>query len=177
MTAPVLDATPLGTGSNAYCDVAYGDVYFSGRLNASAWTDATPDNKTCALLMGTDLFERLWTWAGSLVTSTQRLRQPRTGVQDEEYRTYDPNVVPDLVKRGLCELALSLLTRDRTAEPEVLGLGMSQMQVGSLDVVVDADQRLAVFPANVVALLSNLGAPIDAADPSGGDQVVTLRRA
>lgn len=124
MPLPTLDTTVGGANANSYVDVATADAFLDARLNSSAWTNATADDKTRALLMAASRLE-IENWLGQRVTTTQRLAWPRWGARKrdgitfsffgyqaygwseaEEYLTTE---IPQPVKGAQCELALAYL--------------------------------------------------------------------
>ena len=69
---------PLTVGVNSYASVASADSYFSTRLDAAAWEEASPDNKEKALVTATSILD-VKEWGGVAVSSSQPLSFPRTG--------------------------------------------------------------------------------------------------
>ena len=127
-----IDTTIGGANANSYVaigGVGGADAYFDDRPSATAWTGATTDDKTRALLEATRRLQRQ-NWLGGKVTAIQALAWPRVGVQkvdqvgagytfgwgygysygygylNEVYRTDE---IPLPVKHAEMELALFLL--------------------------------------------------------------------
>lgn len=68
----------LVKGVNSYESLADADLYFTDRLDAAAWVDATPELRSQALVTATMLLEDE-PWAGVVVSTSQNLAHPRTG--------------------------------------------------------------------------------------------------
>ena len=75
--AAVIDATVGGTTANSYLSIAAADTLTETMLGTLAWTSATSDQKTRALITGTRDLDKL-TWIGSRTSETQALDWPRT---------------------------------------------------------------------------------------------------
>ena len=127
-----------GTGkadANSYADVADADAYFEGHLYASAWTAATEENKTKALVFATRLIDAQMQFNGTRASDAQALQWPRRECPDPDaagsvttliWWRLDSNVASDVVPAGVvnatCEMARELLILDRTAAPTGEGI-------------------------------------------------------
>ncbi len=133
-----------GTGkvdANTYADVADGDAYFEGHLYATAWTAATVETKSAALVMATRVIDAEFQFNGARANEGQALQWPRSecrdpdrgsvgwGVRGAEYVAED--VVPAAVVQATCELARELLVVDRTAAPPGEGIAATQTSQAS----------------------------------------------
>lgn len=102
-------------GVDSYVTVDEADSYFESRLDVAAWTSAPEPMKSKALVTATTLLENI-EWTGQIVSDTQPLAFPRSGV------FFDPrlghnvllptNSVPDRVLKSQMELAYHLLNND-----------------------------------------------------------------
>lgn len=99
-----------GTLTTDAGDVYSATNYLAGSLNASAWDDATADNKARALVTATRIFDKQ-KWAGSMTDpdTPQPLAWPRTGVTDCEGNAVSDSVIPTSIIYGAYELALAIL--------------------------------------------------------------------
>ncbi len=134
-----------GTGkvdANSYASVADGDAYFEGHLYATAWTAATTETKSAALVMATRLVDSQFQFSGYKAHETQALQWPRercpdpdrnlvtSSLQSPVLSSFVPNdEVPAGVASAVCEMARELLIVDRTAAPP--GEGISSTQTSS----------------------------------------------
>ena len=170
-----LDATIGGSEANSYADVAFADAYFSQRLNAGKWASATGLQKEAALITGTRILDQSFDWAGSIVTTDQKLRWPRNGVLDRDRRFYSHLKLPLVLKESTCEEALYLLQQDRQILPGILGKGVSSASIGSLNITVDlkAYDRDQLIPSGILMALSFIG---EAGIGGSGNRMVPLQR-
>ena len=72
MALTLIKETGAGlANANAYADVADGDAYHAGHLYASAWTAASADNKTAALVMASRLIDAEYQFGGTRSVASQ----------------------------------------------------------------------------------------------------------
>jgi hypothetical protein len=79
-----------GTGkadANTYAEVADGDAYHLGHLYASAWQNATEDQKAAALVMATRLIDAEYQFGGWKAMSGQALQWPRMDCREPDGAT------------------------------------------------------------------------------------------
>jgi len=147
--------------ANAYADVADGDAYHEGHLYATAWTGATSDQKTAALVMATRLLDAEYQFAGLRTVMTQALQWPRQECPSpDDGDLLDEDAVPKAVVAATCELARELLITDRTAAPA--GEGLKYYNNGSVQTGYDKTDTRPIIPAVVQALLAKYGALLKA---------------
>lgn len=171
-------ATPKAANANSYLTLEEAEAYFTARVHIANWTAASTDEKNAVLVWATRLLDLGMEWAGTKRTQTQSLRWPRSGTMDRDGYAYDYDTVPQLVKDATCELALSLLARDRIAEPELLGQGFSDAKIGPLEVsVANPANLIGMIPDSVIGLLANVGLPANQAGSGSSGQVVRTIRA
>ena len=155
-----LNATPKDPAANANATLAeVSDYLLNRRMHAAAWAGVAVDDQNRCIIMATSLLDYGMQWNGSIRTMTQALRWPRSGIRDEDGRWGPYDTIPDLVKYATAELAFHLSQRDRLAEPEVLGLGMSSVNLKGIQMSVDAKQILSMIPDFVILMLAALGSP------------------
>jgi len=132
--AVVIVATVGGAGSNSFVLLSEAATYMTGRLNSSAWDDATTDEQNRALVEATRELDVL-PWAGKRVDTTQLLSWPRQWVinpDDPNYACYALTVVPTRVKDATCELAFQFLkagTGDVAAQDVTAGVIRKKVDV------------------------------------------------
>lgn len=137
--APVLVATVGSATANAFADIAYADVYFDARLNASAWTGvavAANDRIRAMIEAARELSALEALLQGYRTDSTQALCFPRRYVINTKapitepigisgYPEFASNIVPTDWKDANCELALEFLkagTSDLAALDSKIGI-------------------------------------------------------
>lgn len=104
-------AVPSADNANSYIDVAAFDAYCNDRLNATAGTSATEDDKGRAVIEATRELDVLL-WHGRRKTDTQSLSWPRQGVKNPDAphgADFPSNVIPKRVQEATAELALQFL--------------------------------------------------------------------
>lgn len=95
------------TWSRSFSSVADANVYFAGRLYATAWTTSTTQNQQAALNGATEILMRL-AWLGIPSVQFQPLPWPRSGLYMEQV-SIDSTAVPFDILNAQYELALALL--------------------------------------------------------------------
>ena len=103
----------LVKGTNSYATVLEADTYFSDRLDVTAWTSASEDRKSQALITATSMLDDL-TWNGAATDSSQILAFPRSGYY------FDPRLgitvemidIPLRIADACLQLAYHLLNND-----------------------------------------------------------------
>ena len=149
-------ATPGASNANSYVTLAEANTYFGDRLHVSAWTSATDNDKNAALLWAAKLLDRSVMINGTRASTTQALNWPRDGMEDESGNEIDNTVVPQVVKDVQCEMALLLLSSDRSLENQASAQGLTSLKAGpvalsfkdTIKVNIVPDTLLAMFPVS-----------------------------
>lgn len=113
---PIIVSTAGSASANSFASEDEFEDYIDGRLNASAYDDASDDDRARALVEATrELNVKLWD--GYRVDTTQALSWPRQWVVDPD----DPNCsyfetseIPERVRDATCELAFQFLKAGTT---------------------------------------------------------------
>lgn len=149
--------------ANSYASVADGDSFHDGHLYATAWTGATTDQKSTALVMASRLIDAEYQFNGVRATDAQAMAWPR-------YRCPDPdrdsrlllggnwlpeNQVPKNVSAATCEMARELLLADRTAAPT--GEGLKYHNESGSQTGYDKTDRRPIISAVAQAMLAKYG--------------------
>lgn len=155
---PTIDSTVKGPDANSYVDVADADDYFGTRLHTEAWDAITdPTIKEKALLMAARTLDTRVRWKGTKTTVEQAMQWPRYGVEDVHssedgaWYPYDLDSIPLQIMEAQMELALSLLSTDRTIEGDSKGL--RSISVGEIAMEFDKADVPSVFPPSVTDLI------------------------
>ena len=133
--------------SNSYVLLEEAESYFSGRLYATAWNNATESDKEKALLTSVSLLDNAVLWAGEKRYERQDLEFPRKNI-----RGLPEDLIPKNIKTAQLELALLLLQTDLTApqtSPEI-----SSIQVESIKLQYNRAERSKIIPDSILALVS-----------------------
>ena len=80
--ACTITATAGSSTANSYATIAEGTTYHETHLYATAWEDASDDERCRALQMATRLLDQGYEWLGSVTDGDQSLLWPRSGVTD-----------------------------------------------------------------------------------------------
>lgn len=150
-------------GTNSYVSESEATAYFDIRMHGDAWGEADTGAKQKALLTACLFLDGHIRWQGCKVDRDQSLEWPRTLAGDTAFVE-----TPRAVKVAQMELAFLLLQNDLAALPDTAGF--SEIQVDTLRLKVNPQDRQQIIPDNVFALVSHLGRR------AGGLGVVSLGR-
>ena len=103
-----INATTGSASANSYLTIAAADTIAESMLGTLAWTTATSDQKTRALITATRGLDTL-TWIGDRATTTQALDWPRSNVSCDGV-DYADDIIPEQIKYSTFDLANALLT-------------------------------------------------------------------
>ena len=134
-------AVELIVGTNTYASIAEAGIYFSERLNADIWYNASADRKAQSMVMATRRIDRL-RLKGRKANLGQILQFPRAfyshGLSNLEYTDGYPSdgwtveaSIAQCVKDACCEEALSLLT-GISKRQELQHQGVTSFTIGDL---------------------------------------------
>ena len=154
MAAPTLDAAIKGASANSYVTQATAQTYFDGRFATTAWEAASSTAKDRALIMATARLEHEQ-YAGTMTTTTQALKWPRTETYDDDGNHYDPDLMPAPMQEATYETALELLDGTLTFAPTGLE-GFDSVKVGTLVVDPRHSRKAGSLSATVRRLLRNV---------------------
>lgn len=107
MPAPTLIATAGATNANSYLTITGADAIANGMIGTLAWTTATTDDKTRALITATNGLETL-NWIGTRTSADQALSWPRTDASCGDKAPAD-NEIPRELELATLDLANALL--------------------------------------------------------------------
>ena len=155
--AVVLDDTVGGEDSNTYINLADAEIYFEKRLDSTDWDNATDAVKDEALAMATRMLDDAYNFVGTIHTSAQALRWPRSYVYDIDGRYLTPEAIPEEIRNATCEQALYAMGRDVTSTPTILSQGLKYAKVGPLEVEASLAFQQSGISSNATASLKGLG--------------------
>lgn len=147
----MFDATPGGVSSTSYCDVAFADAYWQGRLYATAWTSVTDQAVKQAALQQATLMLEPKSWAGRRTSATQALCWPRAGVSTPDGFLVDYTSVPRQIQQATAELAGQLLQEDRSVDGGMVNL--KKLKIGPLDLEFSEGNKLNALTPLVEQLI------------------------
>lgn len=105
----------------SYVDLNEANEYFSNRLHAEAWANATESDKRKALVMATKAIDRQ-PLKGRKTDDKQPLAFPR----------YPDTEIPQAVKEACCEEALTILERGNNQRRKLQQEGVQSVTVGNV---------------------------------------------
>lgn len=153
---PTVVATVGGSTSNSYVEVAEADTFFDERLQVTAWTGASADDKARAVIQATRRIDQEQ-FVGHPVRpltdrsasgTTQALQWPRYNAQAPDGWWYDQDVIPERVKRATMLLAHAILAGDFDADDTGLE-GFEEIVVDVLRVKPVKGRKSATMPDEV----------------------------
>ena len=154
--ALTLDSTVGGAAANTYGTVAEADAYFAARPGSEAWTgQGDAEKKKAALIAATNRLDQEQ-FAGTKVTTTQRLKHPRWGLEDDDSVLYASDAIARPVKEAQLEMALALLQNSKALGLSTL-LQFEQLQVGSISLTPSkSGLNPDALPPQVIRLLRGI---------------------
>lgn len=157
-----LNATAKSPSANAFLTVARANtILTTERLYTNEWTAASDSTKERSVIWATRLLSDAFSWYGSPTTVEQALPFPRAGLVNpyNQSQVIDDDTIPLLIERVTADLALELIKRNRTQEPELIGLGIKSASVGPLSVEINPMDVPNLLPASVMLALQSFGTP------------------
>jgi hypothetical protein len=120
--------------SNSYASLEEANDYFSTHpYYSDNWDNLGIPDRERFLMSSTFQLDVLITWEGDIVSATQALGWPRTGVTDQEGRVIPSNVVPKQVKIATFEMAVFSSKGDPYAPSSTAGLDRLKIDVIELE--------------------------------------------
>jgi hypothetical protein len=105
----------------SYVSLAEANEYFSNRLHADAWAEASDADKEKALQQATKAIDR------------QRLNGHKTNPsQPLAFPRYPDTEIPEVVKEACCEEALAILERGNSQRRKLQQEGVQSFSIGNL---------------------------------------------
>ncbi len=173
-------AVTLTVSTNTYISLADAKTYAATHLYVDAWTAATDDNKSIALIMATSKIDRQ-KFRGEKANYDQALNFPRAFYMGNRYNRkyglkidnvrgigwYLESEVSQIVKNAVCEEAFAILKAGATANKrsELRSQGVTSFTLGSLSetyvsgmsvgeklLSLEAKQLLSKYLAGVVPI-------------------------
>ena len=142
MTYPILYVSPEEA-----------DAYLSDR--GTAWSALGNPEKLHAIGRAGQMLDDLFRWKGEPVSPEQTLRWPRRNAVDAEGNLLSETVIPEAIKRAVCEQAFYLIDPLRKISRRIGKSGVKSITLGSISMSVDSGKEeepllspLAVNAAN-----------------------------
>jgi hypothetical protein len=180
-----ITATVGGATSNSYLSIAAADTLAETMLGTLAWTTATTDEKTRALITATRGLDTL-TWIGDRTTDTQALDWPRTDAICDGIE-YPDDELPEAIKYSTFDLANALLTTPTLLQsptgtsgeliPGIPNRDLSRLKLDVMEIEwrssVSSASQAIVSPLSALPHLATiLGCLTTSVIPGGGARIV-----
>ena len=105
----------------SYVNLTEANEYFSNRLHADAWAEASDADKEKALAMATKAIDR------------QPLKGRKTDLaQEMAFPRYPDTEVPEAIKEACCEEALAILERGNSQRRRLQQEGVQSFSLGNM---------------------------------------------
>lgn len=171
------------TNSNSYVDVVDANAFLETHVYAQDWVLKGSDWQARVLIMASRLLDQMWQFNGFKTNPVQAMQWPRMRCPDHDVDNpmagslrFFPNTnyldetkVPQIVKDATCQMALDLLTVNRTTDPDDRGIKTIDIFQGVKIEFDKADQR-RIIPDSVRVSLLKYGRPLDS--PGGAARLV-----
>lgn len=148
-----------GTGdpdANSYVDVESAADYIGTNVyTATDWAALSDDDQANALSRASKYIDNIVQWNGTKVTADSGLRWPRAGVYDQDGFEIPDDVIPQLLKDAVCELASVMISEDWTGTQGTRGF--KEIQVDVIDLKMQDNYVRPSLPTYVIDMLSPLG--------------------
>lgn len=140
---------------NSYLSLEDANTYHDERLHSEAWTgEEDDDQKRRALIWATHILDNTFRWRGYRVEEEQPLQFPRYGISDYDGWLLSEKSIPRKVQDATAELALELLSGDRTLNDEPGSAGIRELKVGSVELKFDPKDRPGIISSPIRDMLS-----------------------
>lgn len=154
-TFTVEDGTGI-SGANSYVTLEEANDYIEvNAFAATTWDDLEDDAKEKLLVRSSKYLDNIVTWNGTKSEQESGLRWPRTGVYDDDGFLIPDDVIPQVLKDAVCELASYLMSDDWTAPYAANGL--KELKVDVIQIDYDTTFSRASLPEYILTMLSGLG--------------------
>lgn len=145
------------------------DALSEGRDDAAFWKTLAGEEKFSLLCRAGELLDACMIWNGIPAKPGQSLRWPRRGVTDADGVPVSDSVIPDAVKRAVCEQAFWLGDPERKKFRRLNRSGIRSASLGGLSVSMNgenAGETVAREALNCVRMFGRLRS--DCSESSGG---------
>lgn len=141
------------TNANSYIDTDDADDYFS-EVGNSTWDALTTTEKEQNLVKAFRYLETAYDYDGSLLTTTQNTKFPRSGIYVDGVAIEG---IPTQIKNAQCELALIASSEDLYAQPTYPDGGYS---IASVRTKVAVVEKSTTFNTSVSGPITRKSFPV-----------------
>lgn len=148
MANPTIITTAGSAAANSYCSRSVADQFHLERVPVeTTWKDASDTQKDTALIWATRLLDLLYEWEGYVITGTQALLWPRSGLVYRSGYVVPSTIIPFELQRATAEFARQLLVSDRTADNDLATQGIKSLTAGPISIEFDGSAAAASVTA------------------------------
>jgi len=159
MATMVVETGSASSTANSYCSIVDSDTYHEMRLHNSTWTSLSSDTqKEMSLMWATRILDEEMEWYGIKYSEGQALRWPRSGVVDPDGYSIGSEEIPTFLIDATAELAMHLVSSDRSEDPGTIGF--SEIQAGSVKLKIDKRWQSGILPRSVWNIVRRYGAKV-----------------
>ena len=153
----VVETGRIVAGANSLVSVEFADDYFATHpYYAANWSDLTLSEKQNHLMNATSIIGFLYEWKGNIVSQSQALYFPRSGVYDLEYRALSTTTIPLNLMKAICEVAVNGSMQNPFETPSSVGIEEINL-ADAISVKFDSGKSKSTIPATASFLLKGLG--------------------
>jgi len=142
-------------GANSYRSIANITEWVLTNPHDSTWTTLTETQQKGYAIMSCRILNEQMDWDGWVIDADQALDLPRSGMVNRKGRSIDNDEIPSEVQDAQSELARLLAIGDRTGDADTAGF--SEIEVGSIKLVMDKTDRAPILPDSVLNMVKALG--------------------
>ena len=154
-----LIATVSSALANAYVTRASCASFISMDIHKySTWSSVSTANQESCIIMATSLLDTQISWIGDKKSTTQKLRWPRSFVDNLDGEAVLTTIIPEFLQIATSYYAFFLSQTNRTQDSETYGF--KSLKAGSLAMVIDKYDRKPVMPSIVWEIVRPYGTRI-----------------
>jgi hypothetical protein len=160
--ALVLIATPGASNANSFATLAQFQTYMESRLYGDAWEDYDDDVVLKALITATRLIAEYFNrvgWQGFVVSSTQALPMPRSGMLYPNGWPIPSSIIPQQLVDATSELAFRLIEAGAMPDDPSETAGLKSLLAGpvKLEFTEDSGTVTVELPERIMNMIAFLG--------------------
>lgn len=154
--ALIVEDGTIVAGANSYVSLAEADNYFENHPYYSAnWSELSDEQKEAFLTYATRSADTLFRWKGYPVSLAQNLGWPRTAAYDKYGLEYLSTAIPNGIKLGIMEMAVSAASADVYAPSSSAGL--EEVKIDVIELKFDMTPSTQLVPTYALSLMRDFG--------------------
>ncbi|MCA1800051.1 MAG: hypothetical protein LC687_05455 [Actinobacteria bacterium] len=150
-----MDSTVGGESANSYVDITYADSFVAESIGLNNWPDDTA-TKEAALIQATRLLDASFMWYGDKTVESQALDWPRDFIVDKNNDDVPEDIIPKVIKDGVCQLANNLLALGGEPKPSQVA---DSVNIGPIKLGLENQYTVELFDSVLISTLTFYGEP------------------